>query len=45
MENELKFTSEDEVKTSCPYGFTAADKMYKPLTWFKIIKAIFVKIK
>jgi hypothetical protein len=39
------FTEKDENKVKCPYGFTAADKMYKPLTWFKIIKAIFVKIK
>ena len=39
----VKITEETPLK--CPYGFTAADKMYKPLTWFKIIKAIFVKIK
>lgn len=39
------FTEKDENKQSCPYGFTAADKMYKPTTWWKIIKAIFVKIK
>ena len=45
MNNKLTFTPEDEVKPHCPYGFTVADKMYKPLTWLKIIRAIFVKIK
>jgi len=41
----IVFTEKDENKQSCPYGFTAADKMYKPTTWWKIIKVIFVKIK
>lgn len=39
----VKITKETPAK--CPYGFTSADKMYKPITWWKIIKAIFVKIK
>lgn len=41
----VEIKKEDETPLRCPYGFTAADKMYKPLTWLKIIKAIFVKIK
>jgi hypothetical protein len=45
MKGKVIFTKEDEKPLKCPYGFTSADKMYKPLTWFKIIKAIFVKIK
>jgi hypothetical protein len=39
----VKITKETPLK--CPYGFTPADKIYNPKTWFKIIKAIFVKIK
>lgn len=35
----------EETPIKCPYGFTHADKTYKPTTWWKIIKAIFVKIK
>lgn len=38
-------TEKDEKPMVCPYGFTSADKIYNPKTWFKIIKAIFVKIK
>lgn len=45
MEITEEFTVEDEKKAVCPYGFTQSDKMYKPITWWKIIKAIFVKIK